>query len=426
MLKQIENTMKNLGIDVWSAERTEEHTAELFFIRRKLDTRRMKDTIKYHVCVYRDFEKDGKPMRGMSEVSFVPGQSGEELAAGIRDAYYAASFVENPAFPLPEARICEAAPLRGKLAGLKPEEAARLMAKAAFSADHDSRAFLNSLEVFAVRKNTRLITSMGTDVSYGQYEVKGEFVAQCKEPQDVELYRDFRYDDLDTENLSEKVSAALRYATDRTAAEPKLPTGTYDVILSEDCVAEILSYYISRSGAGMIYSGYSRWKPGDAVQPEEGSGEKLNLTLRATVPFSSEGIPMKDRPVVLDGRMCCCHGDSRLSSYLKVEPTGNYSAFSCSNGTVPFRDMKKRPYLYPVAFSDFQLDDFSGHFGGEIRLAYWFDGEETRIVTGGSINGSLIGCGGTMVFSEEKTKSLRYDGPFAVLLKNVSVAGSAE
>ena len=176
----------------------------------------------------------------------------------------------------------------------------------------------------------------------------------------------------------------------------------------------------------MVYSGYSPWKLGDPAQPEQGNGEKLNLTLHATVPFSAEGIPMKDRPVIENGKVCCCHGGARLSSYLGVEPTGDYQAFACSNGTVSVEEMKKRPYLYPVTFSDFQLDDFSGHFGGEIRLAYWFDGERTRIVTGGSINGSLLDCGGDMVFSTEKTKSMRYEGPLAVLLKNVSVAGSEE
>lgn len=426
MLNEIESVLKKENIHVWSVTKTEEHTAELFFIRRNLDTRRMKDTVKYQVRVYRDFEKDGKAMRGMSGVSFVPGQSEEELTEGIRGAWFAASFVENPAFPLPEAQTCKASPLTGELAQLKPEEAAAQMAEAAFSADHDARAFLNSMEVFAVRKDTRLLTSKGTDVSYGRYEVRGEFVAQCKEPEDVELYRDFCYDGLEKEDLAKKVASALHYATDRTEAKKGLPTGTYDVILSDDCVAEILSYYISRSSAGMVYSGYSPWKLGDAAQPEQGKGEKLNLTLHATVPFSTEGIPMKDRPVIKNGKVCCCHGGARLSSYLGVKPTGDYEAFACSNGTIPTEEMKKHPYLWPVTFSDFQLDDFSGHFGGEIRLAYWFDGERIRIVTGGSINGSLIDCGGDMVFSTERIKNMRYEGPSAVLLKNVSVAGSEE
>ena len=426
MLTEIKNALKQAGISVWSVERAEEHTAELFFIRRRLDTRRMKDTVKYHVRVYRDFEKDGKAMRGMASVSFAPGQEEQEILTTLREAYDAAAFVENPAYPLPEGLTGRAEAPKSRLAQMLPEEAALEMAEAAFSADHDARAFLNTMEVFAVQKETRLLTSQGTDVAYGQYEVEGEFVTQCKEPEDVEVYRDFHYDDLNTEELKKKVAEALQYATDRTAAVPALKTGSYDVILSDDCVAEILSYYVSRSQAGMIYAGYSQWKPGDPVQPEEGKGEQLNLTLHASVPYSDEGIPMKDRPVVENGKLLCCHGGSRFASYLGTEPTGDYSSFVCENGTVSMKDMKKKPFLWPVIFSDFQMDDFSGHFGGEIRLAYWFDGERPRIVTGGSVNGSLLDCGGDMIFSTEKMKSMRYEGPRAVLLKNISIAGSEE
>ena len=86
--------------------------------------------------------------------------------------------------------------------------------------------------------------------------------------------------------------------------------------------------------------------------------------------------------------------------------------------------MKKEPYLYAVTFSDFQMDTMSGHFGGEIRLAYLFDGERVRIVTGGSVNGSINACSGGMKFTTERYDSKNYSGPFAVMLPGVRVAGS--
>ena len=90
------------------------------------------------------------------------------------------------------------------------------------------------------------------------------------------------------------------------------------------------------------------------------------------------------------------------------------------------KEMKARPYLLPVALSDFQMDAFTGHFGSEIRLAYWFDGETTRIVTGGSLNGSILAVQDRLLFSKEQTSSLAYDGPKALLLPGISVAGSGE
>ena len=52
-------------------------------------------------------------------------------------------------------------------------------------------------------------------------------------------------------------------------------------------------------------------------------------------------------------------------------------------------ELKTGPYLHVVRFSDFQMDSFSGHFSGEIRLAYWCDGENVIPVTGGAVNGSI-------------------------------------
>ena len=86
--------------------------------------------------------------------------------------------------------------------------------------------------------------------------------------------------------------------------------------------------------------------------------------------------------------------------------------------------MKKKPYLMPVAFSDFQMDEMSGRFGGEIRLAYLYDGETVKTVTGGSVNGSLLEKQDNLLFSKETFKTSNYSGPLAILIPAVSVAGA--
>ena len=85
--------------------------------------------------------------------------------------------------------------------------------------------------------------------------------------------------------------------------------------------------------------------------------------------------------------------------------------------------MKKEPYLYVVSFSDFSMDSLSGYFGGEIRLAYLFDGEKVMPVTGGSVSGNLLELQKDMAFSTERYKDKDYDGPFAVEFHGVAVAG---
>ena len=100
---------------------------------------------------------------------------------------------------------------------------------------------------------------------------------------------------------------------------------------------------------------------------------------------------------------------------------------SCPNGTVAFAELKKGPCLWAVDFSDFQMDEMSGHFGGEIRLAYLIDEDGTVTpVTGGSVNGSILEAQKELTFSTDRYLTADYDGPYAVRLKNVSVAGAGE
>ncbi len=70
------------------------------------------------------------------------------------------------------------------------------------------------------------------------------------------------------------------------------------------------------------------------------------------------------------------------------------------------------------------MDSFSGHFAGEIRLAYLIENGRMTPVTGGSINGSILEAQKDLVFSTDRYAEIGYDGPYAILLKNVPVAGT--
>ena len=133
---------------------------------------------------------------------------------------------------------------------------------------------------------------------------------------------------------------------------------------------------------------------------------------------------MKDMELLAKGELKGIYGNCRQSYYLGVTPTGLYRAMRVNNGTVSLDEMKKEPYLHVVRFSDFQMDSFTGYFGGEIRLAYLFDGEKVTPVTGGSINGNLLELQKSLTFSTERYKDSRYDGPMAVRLCHVPVAGA--
>lgn len=423
MLNRIQHTLKTCDIAHWRIREIKEETAELFFVRKQLDTRRIKDTCKYELTVFCDTVKGDRPMRGATNVLLTTSMSDETLTEKIKGAYFAAQFAANPHYDLPDAVTAEPIRKTGTLAERPLMESAYAMAEALFAPDTREDAFVNSAEVFVSRVSRRILSSEGTDVFYTDANVNGEFVAQCKSPEDVEMHHTFSYDELNTASLTQKVAESLTFVCDRASAKRVLKSGSYDLVLSGNAVPTVLSYYVSRSSASMLYAKYSSWNVGDTVQGDSIDGEKLDLTLCATVPYDAEGIPMQDLPLVADGKLLSVHGANRFCRYLDVKPTGSFGKVSCANGSVPFDTLKQSPCLWVVAFSDFQMDDFSGHFGGEIRLAYLIEDGKVTPVTGGSVNGSLLDAQGNMTFATERYQTARYDGPYAVRFTNISVAG---
>lgn len=429
MIERIKSALSRCGISLWRINQRSEETAELFFVKKELDTRRVKDVRKYEVTVFRDVEAGdgGRPGRGFTSVLLTASMDDPRLDEELKGAYYAAQFAANPYFDLPDPVRAPLAEQSGRLAQAPLAQSAGEMAQALFAPDTHQDAFVNSAEIFVVRSACRIVSSEGTDVSYTDARVEGEFVVQCREPEDVEMHNTFEYGGLDGEALSAKVAEALAFVRDRARAQKILKSGKYDLVLSGNAVAEVLSYYGDRASAGMVYANYSTWQRGEDVQGET-RGERLDLTLQALHPYSPEGIPTAAAlPLLADGKLLTWHGPNRFCRYLGVKPTGDYKKMVCANGTASFASLKKGPCLWAVTFSDFQMDEMSGHFGGEIRLAYLI-GEDGGItpVTGGSVNGSILEAQKDLTFSTDRYLTARYDGPYAVRLKGVSIAGAGE
>lgn len=422
MRDMILQALRELDIPVYDITLEEERSQELFFIKKTLDMRRIKDAVRCSVTVYRDFEADGRKYRGRSVTQIFEGMGLEEIKERLKGAAFAARFVKNPFYELYEGKREAPVDMPSTLADRPLEDNAMDMAKALFAADTDEDAWINSAEIFAIEKKVTFLNSSGSDVSYRRYLVKGEFVTQCKTPQDVEQFFQFEYADLNTDALTEKARKAIAAVRDRAAAEKSPKAGTYDVVLSGDEVRSLMEYYLDRANAGLVYAQYSDWAAGKPVQGKDIQGEKLNLTLLPKAPYSLEGIPMAAQPLMENGQLKTLYGALRFCQYLGLEPTGNYERVGLENGTVPLKDLQKG-CLCPVSFSGFEMDSFTGHFGGEIRLAYLYTEEGVEILTGGSINGSLSEKQGNLTFSTERYDTMDYTGPFAVKIEGVEVAG---
>ena len=430
MKEKILASLKRLNIEEYIINVTSYKSAQMFFVKKSLDCKRAENTKTYNVRVYRSFEKNGKEMKGSSSVFVYDGMTDEEIDVCLGRTYLAASFVCNPTFELMECTENKFITMESGLFDHTLEECCEKASEALFAEDNRSDAFINSAEIFAYETNVEIISSTGIDSGYTKRKISGEFVAQCKEPQDVETYKDFQYYDLDCESLKSLVRKTLEYTLERAKAMQAPKAGKYRVIISDHYVCSVFSYYMGRAQAPYIYAGYSTFEVGQNVQAVNAEGEsadvqgdKVSMTLVPTEPMSDEGIWQQERELLDEGVLKTYHGGLRFSRYLGIEPTGYFGCIKVAPGSMSVEDMKKEPYLWVVNFSDFMLDDFTGHFGGEIRLAFLFDGEKVTPVTGGSINGSIIDSQTNMHFSKEIQKSANFVGPYAMCFEDISVAG---
>ena len=78
-------------------------------------------------------------------------------------------------------------------------------------------------------------------------------------------------------------------------------------------------------------------------------------------------------------------------------------------------------YLEVLSMSGLQVDLFNDYIGGEIRLAYYCDGEKITPVTGISITGSLKQVLSSIRLSAEIAADDGYTGPKKAILSGMKI-----
>ena len=116
------------------------------------------------------------------------------------------------------------------------------------------------------------------------------------------------------------------------------------------------------------------------------------------------------------------HYMTRYGQYLGVqEPSGSLECIQAAPGTMTEADMKKAPYIECASLSGLQLDLYNDYIGGEIRLAYYFDGEKTVPVTGITMSGKLSQVLSSLRLSQAVCVEGEYQGPRRLLMPGISV-----
>jgi len=432
MIDRIKGILNEIdGITAWKIIEVSKTSEELFFIKKKLDMNRSIDIHIYDVTIYVEFEEDGKSYLGQSRTEISATMTDEDIKAIFEDVKLGASFVKNQFYELVEPSeeasvIMDSSFSEGELMDYMP-----LLAKAVYGPDIHEAGGINSCEIFLNRHSNRFVNSKGINVSYTTYTSMVEVITEWNDGEEpVELYEFMNLGDYEPNLITEKVTGMIEQSKLRAHAKPAPTLSDMNVILSGEAVKEFLEYYVVKANAQSIYEKTSNFEIGQSVQGADITGDQLQVELLPSLegssksrPYDEDGFLLKPLTLIKDGVLQTYYGSKQYTYYLDIEPTGllRNARFAC--GDMTYDRMKNEPYIELISFSNFQMNPLTGDFGGEVRLANYYDGEKIVAITGASISSNISVVQGNMKLSKEIMKIDNYEGPGFIYFKGLDIAG---
>ncbi len=417
MLKIIKEKLRELGCDLWEITEQTVRGWEFYFIRHQLDQNRVTEVRTTQVTLYRPLEGD---LLGSATGEISPTAGEAEVAKTLRDLWFQASLVKNPAYSLHDAPVMSPEPVEVNLEEISGNFI-RTLAEIPETAGED----LNSYEIF-VREITRHFQNAnGVEYTCRYPSSMAEVIVNARQgDREIELYRAFHSGTCDGKKLAEEIKKAMEYGRDRLRTEPTPQLSGIPVLFSTDDSRAIYEYFIDRTNAALIYRKMSDWTIGTEVGcglSVQGVPELENSSRND--PIDEEGALIRQRYLIRDGKVENIWGGRRFSQYLQVENSSMIHNFIVSGGISSEEELRRGDYLEIVEFSDFQVDPVSGDLAGEIRLGYLHQGGEVTIVSGGSVSGQMANAIPTMAFSKETEQYDCLVIPRITVLKGLNITG---
>ncbi len=427
MMKRIEEIKALLdaaqGISDYRINTVKTESNELFFVHKALETVRSTDTTDIKVTVF--VAHDGK----LGEASFsVYASYGEDkLRQEIENAKKKAALISNEAYPLPagETGVYESS---SNFQSYTTAQLATAISDAAFAADCYEDGSINALEVFIYRDTVHVLNSRGIDKTEVKYRAMVEAIPTWNGGEEsVELYACCNFTEFSPESLRQELDSKMREVRDRLAAKKPEQKLSCNVVLTAPELEHLFGNLASELNYSSIYNHANAFAPGDDIQKAP-SGDTLTVTmcgqLKGSVgsaAFDRDGCTLTDRKIIENGKAVSAYGATRYASYLEKEPTGDLRCIHAAAGTMEDCELSAAPYFKCVSMSGLQLDIYSDYIGGEVRLAYYFDGEKEIPVTGISISGKLSQALRSMRLSSQEVTREDYTGPKFACFSNMEI-----
>lgn len=423
MRNRVIDILKNTsGISDWKVLSTRTESTELFFVHKDLETVRSTDTTDVKVSIY--VSHDGA--LGEATFSVYASYDDAKIAGEIEKAKKKANIISNQSYSIPEGETGHYVS-GSNFVNYKPHELAALISKACFEADCVDGGSINALEIFVYRDEVSLINSRGIDKAQIKYRAMVEAIPTFNGAESVELYEQYNFTEFDHATVLEEISRKMKEVKDRYEAKAPESKLSCAIVLDAPELEQLISNFVYELNFSAVYQHSNAFGLGDDIQ-KNAIGDRMSVTMCGEVKgsvrssaFDGDGVTLVDRKIIEDGKAVALWGGTRYAQYLSEVATGNLGCISVGCGTLTDEEKTSEPYFRCASMSGLQVDIYNDYIGGEVRLAYYFDGEKEIPVTGISISGKLSTALANMRLSNDATTYESYHGPKCALFEGIEI-----
>lgn len=418
--EEIVQVLKNRSdLSDYEYTKVTKHASELFFVKKKMELNRVVNTDTISIQVYKDVEDK----RGSSMIAVTSADDASSLDAKITAAVKKAETALNPYYPLAsnQASLINASKQNESL-----NDIALKVAEVIDEANQSSESWLNATEIFVYVTRTEFMNS--NDVHHVDTKLSVEFETiptSSHENEEFESYKYYRNNTFDKASIENDIRDILHLVKQRSIAK-HIDTVNITKDTPVYMYGEMANLIVGNIMENASYASHVMQSNHYAIDKPV-SNTKFDMILKGQIEgaanasaFDNHGVVLKETEIIHDGINTNLFGDIQYGHYLNAkEITGSYPVAEIkAKNTVD----ALQPHLIIDHFSAPQLESASGYFGGEVRLARYFDGEKYIPLTGFSITGNIYDALQDVEFSCENTTTQKYQGPKYFIFKNLNIA----
>ena len=420
MINIIEALRKNTQVTGYKIETVNKESCELFYVKGRLETVRRTDTCDREVTVYVDHDD----FKGDSQFFVYPSTTQAQLEEKIEAAVEMAKVINNRFYELPAAEKAEYA-VESNFSDYAPADLAAKVANAVFGAESVENAGLNAVEVFINKYTETVVNSRGLEKTQVRYDAMVEAIPTYNgAEQSVEIYEQYNFSFFDEAVISDEIARKMAEVKARCEAVTPEVKPACNVVLNSFELMGLFMRIAFNLNYSAVYSKSNLFSKGDKIQkaPE---GDLIGITMAGEVKgsprstkFDADGLSLGSVRIVENGEVKNYFGSNRFGQYLGETPTGDMRCICVDAGSV---EKIEGPYFEVIQTSGMQVDFHNDYIGGEVRLAYYHDGEKVIPVTGVAVSGKLSQVLDHIRFTGETTVSNGYSGPAKAVLSNMTI-----